>query len=160
MAPCLRPPKTSPVVVALPCCWIVIKSSSVCCICFCIFTFLLLCLVILCCCLCWPLGRVLYYEVCHFCHPYCMVWVLLCNQLGFLPTQFGSFPMLKFSIKFLLSSKKKRSTQSLLKIHLFFILFLLIFFSSSFLLFSLFPFSLFYSSHLLHFFHSLSIFVD
>ena len=45
LAPSLLSPRTSPVVAALPCCWIVIKSCSVCCICFCIFTFLLLCLV-------------------------------------------------------------------------------------------------------------------
>jgi hypothetical protein len=94
LAPSLLPPRTSPVVAALPCCWIVIKSCSVCCICFCIFTFLLLCLVFLCCCLCCPLGRVLYYDVCHFCRPCCRVWALLCNQLGFLPTWFGSVPML------------------------------------------------------------------
>ena len=90
-------------------CWIVIKSNSVCCICLCIFAFLLLCLVFLCCCLlCCPLDRVLYYDICHFCRPYYKVWVLLCNQLGFLPTRFGSVPMLWFSIKFLLFRKKKK----------------------------------------------------
>ena len=94
LAPSLLPPRTSPVVAALPCYWIVIKSSSVCCICFYIFAFLLLCLVFLCYCLCCPLGRILYYNVCHFCCSCCRVWVLLCNQLGFLPTRFGSVPML------------------------------------------------------------------
>jgi hypothetical protein len=67
LAPSLLPPRTSPVDATLPSYWIVIKSSSVCCICFCIFAFLLLCLVFLYCCLCCPLCRVLYYDVCHFC---------------------------------------------------------------------------------------------
>ena len=47
-----------------------------------------------------------FYDVCHFYRSCYRVWTLLCNQLSFLPTQFRSFLILWFSIKFILFSKK------------------------------------------------------
>ncbi len=73
LAPSLLPHRTSPVVAVLPSYWIVIKSSSFCCICvvdFCLCIFIFCCCdVFLCCRLCCPPGKVLYYDVCHFCCP-------------------------------------------------------------------------------------------
>ena len=106
LAPSFLPHQTSPIVVALPSYQIVVKSWVVCSICV-----VVCCFVVFYCCVvdCVTLvvrSWIMMYVI--FAALIIRPWVLLYNQLGFLPTQYGSFPMLWFSIKFLLFSQKKK----------------------------------------------------
>ena len=114
LAPSFLLHRTSPVGAALSSYWIVVKSSIVCSIC--VFYYCL-CIVIFCCCIVFYVVTCVALMVGSSIMTYAIFatfvvgsLALLCNQLDFLPTWFGSFPMFWFSIKFLHSKKKKRST--------------------------------------------------
>ena len=96
----------------LPSYLIVIKSSSVCCICVVFY----LCIFVFCCCVVFYVvacavllvgSCIMTYVI--FAALVVGFWVLLCNQLGFLPTWFGSVPMFWFSKVSFIQQKKKKS---------------------------------------------------